>query len=165
MKKVMMAAIGLMMAVCANAQYLNDSGTPFEQGKFYVGASVSGLDLSYHKGEEWRLGLNAEVGYLFLDNWMVLGAVGYQNSTYSHSTVNLGAGVRYYFSSNGIYAALKARYVHEACLDDFRPEINVGYAFFLNHYLTIQPEVYYEQSFKESDLSGFGVRLGFGVYF
>ena len=29
MKKLMMAAIGLMMAVSTNAQYLNDSDTPF----------------------------------------------------------------------------------------------------------------------------------------
>ena len=160
-----MSMVALMMATSVDAQYLNDSETPFEQGKFYVGASVSGLDLSYHKGEDWRIGLNAEAGYLFLDNWMVLGTVGYRNSTYGNATVNLGAGARYYFSSNGIYAGLKARYVHEACIDDFRPEINVGYAFFLNHYLTLQPEVYYEQSFKESDLSGFGIRLGLGVYF
>ena len=36
MKKLMMAAIGLMMAVSANAQYLNDPETPFYQGKFYL---------------------------------------------------------------------------------------------------------------------------------
>lgn len=159
-----MTAVAIFMAVSANAQYLNTT-TPFMEGKFYVAASASGLDLSYHKGEEWRLGLNAEAGYLFLDNWMVLGTVGYQNSTYSHSRVDLGAGVRYYFEQNGIYLGAKAVYVHEAGIDDFRPEISVGYAHFLSRHLTIQPELYYENSFKESDLSGFGVRVGFGIYF
>ena len=48
MKKLMMAAIGLMMAIGANAQYLNDSEKVFTQDKWYVGASLSGLDLNYH---------------------------------------------------------------------------------------------------------------------
>ena len=44
MKKVFMSMIALMMAMSVNAQkYLNDSGTPFGEGKFYVGASFSGL--------------------------------------------------------------------------------------------------------------------------
>ena len=35
MKKVFMSMIALMMAMSVNAQqYLNDSGTPFEEGKF-----------------------------------------------------------------------------------------------------------------------------------
>ena len=49
MKKVLMAAIGLMMAVSVNAQYLNDSKTPFSQGKFYVAASTSSFGLNYSK--------------------------------------------------------------------------------------------------------------------
>ena len=35
MKKLMMAAIGLMMAMSANAQYLNESGKVFSQDKWY----------------------------------------------------------------------------------------------------------------------------------
>ena len=70
-----MAAIGLMMAVSANAQYLNDSGTPFEKGKFYANAGFSGLDLNYNSTAKWNLTLYGKVGYLFSDNWMVLGTV------------------------------------------------------------------------------------------
>ena len=41
MRKLMMAAIGLMMAMSANAQkVLNESTTPFEESKFYIGASL-----------------------------------------------------------------------------------------------------------------------------
>ena len=47
MKKVLMAAIGLMMAICADAQYLNDSEKVFYQGKYMIGASVSGFDLTH----------------------------------------------------------------------------------------------------------------------
>ena len=100
----MMAAIGLMMATSVNAQkVLNESTTPFEESKFYISASLSGLTLNYSKASDWSLGLSAKAGYLFLDNWMVLGVIDYQN--YSSGTVtstNIGAGARYYFERNGV---------------------------------------------------------------
>ena len=79
MKKQMMAAIGLMMAVSVNAQYLNDPETPFYQGKFYVGASASNASLAYSKNTDFALGLNAKAGYLFMDNVMALGVVGFDS--------------------------------------------------------------------------------------
>ena len=46
------------------------------------------------------------------------------------------------------------------------PTIQLGYAFFLNRTVTIEPELYYNQSLKDhSDYSGFGLRIGFGIYF
>ena len=170
MRKLILAAIALMMAMSVNAQntqkYLNESTTPFEESKFYIGASLSGLTLNYSKASDWSLGLSAKAGYLFLDNWMVLGVIDYQN--YSSGTVtstNIGAGARYYFERNGVYLGLTAKYAHATGVDEFKPEINVGYAFFLGHYVTLEPELYYEQSFKESKYSQFGLRLGLGVYF
>ena len=167
MKKILMAAICLMMAMSVNAQkVLNESTSPFEESKFYVGASFSGLSLSYSKASDWSFGLSAKAGYLFRDNWMALGVFDYQN--YSSGTVtstNIGAGARYYFERNGVYLGLTAKYAHATGVDEFKPEINVGYAFFLGHYVTLEPELYYEQSFKESKYSQFGLRLGLGVYF
>lgn len=165
MKKLLMAAIGLMMAVSANAQYLNDSDTPFSQNKWYVGASVSGLDLSWHKSTEWNLSLQAKAGYLFIDDWMVTGQIGWETQTNVPSIFKLGVGIRYYISSCGVYAGLSGNYLHWDKTNDFRPELNVGYAFFLTGKLTLEPEVYYEHSTHDSDNSGFGVRLGFGLYF
>lgn len=101
MKKLMMAAISLMMATSVNAQkVLNESTTPFEESKFYVGASLSGLTLNYSKASEWSFGLSAKAGYLFLDNWMVLGVFDYQNYSSGYAvTTNIGAGVRYFLSA------------------------------------------------------------------
>ena len=105
-------------------------------------------------------------GYLFLDNWMVLGVFDYQNNgSGEYVTTQIGAGVRYYFERNGIFVGLTPKYSHQPGIDEFKPEINVGYAFFLGHYATLEPELYYEQSFKGSKYSQFGLRLGFGVYF
>jgi opacity protein-like surface antigen len=171
MKKLMMAAIGLMMAtVSVNAQYLNESDTPFTEGKFYVSASASSASFSYSKNTDFKLGLNARAGYLFLDNVMALGVfefVGQNN--FDILTTQIGAGARYYFESCGIYLGAIAKYAHvkssDVSFSDFRPEIHAGYCFFLGEHLTLDPEVYYEHSFKDSDYSGLGVRIGLGVYF
>ena len=170
MKKMMMAAIGLMMAMSANAQYLNDPTTPFYEGKLYVSASASSASLAYSKSTDFALGLNTKAGYLFMDNVMALGVVELNSqNNFDMLTMELGGGVRYYFEQNGIYLSAIAKYAHvkngDYSFSDFRPEANVGYCFFLGRHVTVEPEAYYEHSFKDSDYSGFGLRLGLGIYF
>jgi len=166
MKKVILSMVALLVTMGVNAQYLNDSETPFRQGKFYVAASASNLNLNYSKASKWSFGLQAKAGYLFLDNWMVVAMLDYDNiSSGSFVTTELGAGARYYFDRIGLHLGLLAKYAHATGFDDFQPELNVGYSFFLNRHVTIEPELYYEHSFKDSDYSGFGIRLGFGYYF
>ena len=165
MKKIMMTMVALVMAISANAQYLNDSQKVFNQGKWYVGVSASNFDLNYHKGSDWNLGLTAKGGYLIADDWMITGQVGIVSQTDFPTYTELGAGLRYYFESCGLYAGATAKYVHCDDFSDFRPELSVGYAYFLTGKLTVEPEVYYEHSTKDSDYSGFGVRIGFGIYF
>jgi hypothetical protein len=165
MKKLLMAAIGLMMALSANAQYLNSPENVFYQGKWMIGASASGLDLSWHKGQKWNLDLEAKGGYLLVDDWMITGKLGYNNSTYGHSAFLVGAGMRYYIEQNGIYVGVGGKYAHTEVFDNFLPEANVGYAFFLSRHITIEPESYYELSTKCSDYSGLGLKVGFALYF
>ena len=154
-----------MATIGASAQYLNDQKSVFTQNKWYVGASLSGLDLSWHKASDWTFGLQAKAGYLFIDDWMVTGALGYEAQTDIPSILKLGVGLRYYVESCGIYGGISGNYYHCDDFNDFRPELSVGYAYFLTGKLTLEPEVYYEISTKDSDFSGFGVRLGFGLYF
>ena len=170
MKKLMMAAIGLMMAMSVNAQYLDDSETPFTEGKFYVSASASSASFAYSKSTDFKLGLNAKAGYLFMDNLMVLGVVEFSGqNNFDILTTQIGAGARYYFENCGIYLGAIAKYAHvksfETNFSDFRPELHAGYCFFLGRHVTLEPEAYYEHSFKDSDYSGFGLRIGIGVYF
>jgi hypothetical protein len=170
MKKLMMAAIGLMMAMSVNAQYMNDSETPFSEGKFYVSASASSASFAYSKSTDFKLGLNAKAGYLFMDNLMVLGVVEFSGqNNFDILTTQIGAGARYYFENCGIYLGAIAKYAHvksfETNFSDFRPELHAGYCFFLGRHVTLEPEAYYEHSFKDSDYSGFGLRIGIGVYF
>lgn len=166
----MMAAIGLMMAMSANAQYLNESETPFTEGKFYVSASASSASLAYSKSTDFALGINGKVGYLFMNNLMALGVAEFNSQkNFDVITMELGAGARYYFERTGIFLGALAKYAHTkgdgSSFSDFRPELHAGYCFFLGHHVTLDPEIYYEHSFKDSDYSGFGLRIGIGIYF
>ena len=178
MKKMIVAAIGLMMAMSANAQYLNDSKTPFDEGKFYVNAALSTTSLSYSKATDFNFGINGKAGYFLMDNLMAVGVAGFDAmGSGKLITTQLGAGARWYFDTIGIYVGGIAKYVYErekividdvtlhTSVNDFRPELNAGYTFFLNRNITVEPEAYYEISCDNNDKSGFGVRVGLSIYF
>ena len=45
------------------------------------------------------------------------------------------------------------------------PGVEVGYAFFLNDAVTVEPAIYYDQSFKNhKDFSTIGLKIGVGIY-
>ena len=129
MKKLAIAALALVVSTAAHAQ--------FESGKQYIGASMTGLNLSYNGSQDLNLGIQAKAGYFVEDDWMLLGQV-----EYNHSGLE---GVKDY--------------------NDFMPGLEVGYAFFLGKSVTLEPAVYYDQSFKKHvDYSTVGLKLGIGIY-
>jgi hypothetical protein len=73
---------------------------------------------------------------------------------------------RYYIIQNGIYLGAGATYKHaNHNYNDIMPGVEIGYAFFINRHVTIEPALYYEQSFKDhSKYSNVGLRLGLGIY-
>ena len=159
MKKLAVVAASLLMAVSANAQ--------FEQGKLYCGASLSGLNLSYNGASELNLGIDGKVGYLFADNLMALAQVSYQHTGQDGVKDYVSAGVqgRYYIIQNGLYLGAGAKLAHTGSYNDVMPGVEVGYAFFLSKTVTVEPAIYYDQSFKNhSDYSTIGLRIGVGVY-
>lgn len=158
MKKIAFVLVALMMSVAANAQ--------FEQGKKYISTSLSGLNLSYSGSEKVHLGLQAKGGYLFMDNLMATAHIGYETQDEIPDFLTLGVGGRYYIVQNGIYLGAGVNYKHSGSCNDVMPTVQVGYAFFLNGCITIEPELYYEQSFKNhKDFSKVGLRVGLGFYF
>ena len=94
MKKLFLFVVCLMMTMAANAQ--------FEQGKYYCGASLSGLNLSYSGAEKTTFGVEAKGGYLFADNWMGLVNAGYKHED-SCDCFSAGVGARYYIIENGLF--------------------------------------------------------------
>ncbi len=158
MKKVLTLIIAALASISASAQ--------FEQGKTYIGASLSGLDLSYNGMNEAKFGLNAQAGLFAADNLLAYGQVGFDHPGKDQSnSFNIGVGGRYYITQNGIFLGANVKYTHSKSYNDFMPGVEVGYAFFLSHTLTIEPSIYYQQSIKKhSDYSTIGLRLGFGIY-
>ena len=158
-KKIAVVALGLMVSVGAHAQ--------FESGKQYCGASLTGLNLSYNGSEELSLGIQAKAGYFVEDDMMLLA-----QAEYKHSGLEgvkdywaLGAQGRYYIEQNGIYLGAGVKLIHTGSYNDVMPGVEVGYAFFVSKQVTIEPAVYYDQSFKNhSDYSTVGVRVGIGIY-
>ena len=157
MKKIAFLFAALMMTVVANAQ--------FEQGKGYLGASATSLDLSYSGIAKGHFGLGARAGYFLADDWLALGQLDYQKQKDVPYKLTLGAGMRYYIVQNGLYMGASALFKHAKNYDDFLPSIQIGYAFFIGRTVTFEPELFYEHSFKDhSNYSTAGIRVGVGVY-
>ena len=164
MKKIIVMMVALMAVMSVKAQrYVSD--TPFTKGKMYAGASLSGIDLNYNSTTKWNLGIDGKAGYFLLDDVMALGEVQWGVHQEMPNDLSVGVGMRYYIRQNGIYLGAGANYKHSEGYDDFMPNVHVGYAFFLSRTVTIEPELYYNMSTKSfKDYSGFGLRIGFGIY-
>lgn len=159
MKKIIMLFAALLLTITASAQ--------FEKDKTYVGASLSGLDLSYNGSNELGFGVNAMAGKFAADNLLLYGTAGYNHPGKDiDDYFTAGVGGRYYITQNGIFLGANVKYVHaNSSYNDFMPGVEVGYAFFISHTVTIEPAIYYQQSFKDhSDYSTVGLRIGFGIY-
>lgn len=145
---------------------LTTAHAQFEQGTKYVGASTSGLGLSYSTSERFRLGLDANAGYFIADCLMLHGNVGYEH-TRAVDDVRIGLGARYYFDNCGIFLGAGAEYNHfTKSSNDIMIPVTIGYAYFLNDHLTIEPSIYYKMSLHDfSDNSTVGFSLGLGFYF
>lgn len=159
MKKLAILCVSLLAAVTANAQ--------FEQGKVYCGASLSGLNLSYNGSSDLNLGIQGQAGYLFADNLMGVGQLSYQHTGKEgvKDYISVGVQGRYYIIQNGLYLGVGAKLAHTGSYNDVMPGLEVGYAFFLSRTVTIEPALYYDQSFKNhSDYSTVGLRIGVGIY-
>ncbi len=154
----MLSLLLLVMAVGANAQ--------FNKKTKYISASATGFGMSYSSGEKFTMGLEFTGGYFIRDAWMIYGRLGYDHTRYTDN-FQLGAGGRYYFTQNGVYLGLGLQYAHATkSINNLHLTPEVGYAFYINRFLTIEPAVYYNMSLNDfSDGSKVGLKVGLGFYF
>ena len=159
MKKILFITLLSFAATSAFAQ--------FEQGKKYVGASLTGLDLAYNDAQKFHFGLDAKAGYFLLQDVMVIGEFGTNYSNKNFQEVTLAAKGRYYIEQNGLFLSAGLKYTHLFdSYNDFAITPEVGYCYFLNHYITVEPSVYYDMSTNDfSHHSKVGLKLGIGIYF
>lgn len=157
MKKLAIMAVALLTTVAAHAQ--------FESGKKYCGASLTGLNLSYNGSQDLSLGVQAKVGYFVADDWMMLGQVDYTHQKGVDDYFSVGAQGRFYVEQNGLYLGAGVKLAHTGSYNDFMPGVEIGYAFFIGKQVTIEPAIYYDQSFKNhSQYSTVGLKVGLGLY-
>ena len=160
MKKFLVFIAAAVMPLLAHAQ--------FEQGKFYAGAGLTSLNLSYSGAEKLSIGLQGQAGYFMADNVLLYGQAGWshQGESLKCDVVEVGAGGRYYILQNGIFLGANVKYAHgPGNYNDVMPGVEVGYAFFISRTVTIEPSFYYQQSFNDhSEYSKIGFRVGFGIY-
>lgn len=166
-KKIAMFIVGILMSVAGNAQSQNDE-LVFNKGKMYANAQLSGLNLNYTSYDKFKFNAGVKAGYMISNDFMVLahGQLGLTSNDYDTNEFRIGGGARYYIEQNGLYLGAMASWAYKTDIfNDFRPEVNVGYAFFISRTVTIEPEIYYEQSFvNHSKYSGAGLRIGVGIY-
>ena len=157
MKKIFIAMLLAAVSLGASAQ--------FEKGTKYVGASVSDFGLSYSKNEDFRLGLNVMGGYFVQDSWMLLGDVNWEHR--NGNDFGIGVAGRYYMQSNGIYYNLGLKFQHvDANCNNLYLTPEVGYCFYLNRNVSIEPAVYCDMCMNSfSEFTKIGLKIGFGYYF
>lgn len=158
-KRLMIIMVVSMLSLGAFAQ--------FQEGKGYLGASLTGLDIHHNSKYGLNIGLEGKAGYFLRDNLMVLGHISAEHNgsdtVADHFTV--GVGGRFYITQNGLYLGANVKFTHENInYNDLKPGAEVGYAFFLNRSVTIEPALYYDRSFKNADYSTVGLKIGLSIY-
>ena len=93
----------------------------FECGKKYIGASLSGFDLSYNGSEKGNLGLSAKVGYLFADDLMATASIAYDKQNDVPAAYSFGVGARYYIIQNGLFLGASVDFPAEGVEEGFAP--------------------------------------------
>ena len=163
MKKILLSLLfGLTATVATHAQYTYDV-PPFGQGKIFVGASMSGFDIG-STNKTFHVDLSAKGGYMVMDNILAYGEVGYNYVEDFDGVFTLGAGARYYIEQTGVFLGAGVRLSDMTNDLDFQPNIALGYSFFLNRTVTVEPELYFNLSTKDFDYSSYGLRIGVGIY-
>ena len=164
MKKILTLVIAMFTCFGASAQ--------FEKGKKFIGASVSGFDLSYPKAKDFTADLDFNAGYFVSNDLLLKGGIGYGYEDERHQ-IKLGLTARYYFENNGIFVGTgtegswrnKVGWRHHGQFL-LKVPVEVGYAYFINRHVTLEPSVYYNVCLNGfRDYSGGGIKIGFGVYF
>ena len=140
MKKLVLVVCLLVASLAARAQ--------FEQGKWIINPSLTGLNFSYSNSEKAQFGIGAKAG-AFLAEGIALMVEASADWSKPIDVYTIGTGTRFYFNKTGVFLG--------AGLDLNRYRMKGGH--------TVEPAIYYKWRFNDSDLSKFGLKVGFGFYF
>jgi len=102
MKKLLICIACLLYTFTARAQ--------FEQNKWLITPSITGLGMSYSGQDKFSLGFEAEGGVFIIDDLALLISAGAETKDRGDDRTSLGTGIRYYFEKTGIYVGAKFKY-------------------------------------------------------
>lgn len=143
------------------------SHAQFDAGTGYVAAGLSGLNLNYTDKGGIRAGINIDGGYFIADCLLARGGFGYNHYSKHDDAFTVSAGLRYYIIQNGLSIGTGAEFSHHAPnINNLHVPLELTYTFYLNHYIAIEPQVFYKVSVNDfTGGSEVGLRLGLGYYF
>ena len=143
------------------------SHAQFDAGTGYIAAGLSNLNFNYTDKGGIRVGMNIDGGYFIADCLLARATFGYNHYAKRNDAFTLGAGLRYYVIQNGLSIGTGAAFSHPAPnINNLHIPLELGYTFYLNHYVAIEPQVFYKVSVNDfTGGSEVGVRLGLGYYF
>ena len=122
-----------------------------------------------HKKSYDDLVLGAGVRYNFYQNGIFLGAgLEYQFQNFGKETVTVKVPEMNVDETTGNeYLTYEERVVTRKCRENnIRIPIEIGYTFYLNQHIAIEPSVYTKLSLNDfNDGTEFGLRIGLGYYF
>ena len=94
MKKLLLSLL-CALTFSAASQAQTQDRLPFAKDKIYASASLSNFDFNWSKNQSWHMDLTAKCGYLFEDDWMITGTLGYDWHKKGDNTFTIGAALRY----------------------------------------------------------------------
>jgi outer membrane protein len=133
----------------------------------FASTKVKDVDDSYN-----TIYLNPNVGYFIMDNLGVGLRLGFQNNSFgdaSSTGFGIGAMARYYvfqglFPQVGfMYNSFKVKDGPDAATDT---DINLGlgYSFFLNNSVALEPQLYYNINSEEANGNTLGLSIGLQIF-
>ncbi len=155
----------LIFAFICIFAFAENSSAQFTQGNAFLGASLTGLDLSYSKDQKFGFGLEAKAGYFITDDIMLQAEAGFDIRKEEFESIFVAAKGRYYVKDKlylGAGAKLQHRYKN---YNDFIITPEVGYSYMLNDMVAIEPAIYVDLSTNNfSKYTKVGLKVGVGIF-
>ena len=158
MKKLFLTMFAACLVFAASAQ--------IPKGTIMVGGS-SNLNFTSNNadaGDDSDFTLGAKGGYFFSDN--LVGGLNLYYNKYSEATdgtFGIGPFVRYYVNGK-IFLGAGFNSYSSGDFSSSEIPLEVGYAFFLNDVVALEPELKYSIYGGDADGAAFGLNVGISVY-
>jgi hypothetical protein len=140
------------------------------KGGWMIGGSAGFSSQKYKDADKSTsyLSISPSLGYYFADDFAVLLGVDFTNTSFdgsSSSTFSLAPGLRYYVTDPIFVQAVVDLGLNDGAGTSF--DISVGYSWFLNNSVAIEPALFFSSSNNDgdnNDFTTFGLSIGIQAF-